>query len=139
MSTGTYVAYRVLNHKELRDWCYRHGLTVTEEELHVTVAFSRKAFEPKLDKTSIIAINPLFCKGYNHFGEVLALEIDHPQLQALFRDCMERGATYDYSSYRPHITLAKLEDIDGEVDIPEPKFHILLGKVYVEELELDDH
>lgn len=140
MSKGTYVAYKVLNHNELRDWYNKQNLTVTEEELHVTVAYSRKQFESKLDKTVIISVNPLFFKGHQLFGDSLVLEFSNAKLTSLFNNYISNGATYDYEEYRSHVTLTSLEEQEN-LDLTQltpPNFPILLGSIYSEELQFDE-
>lgn len=135
---GTYVAMKVLNSDELIAFCASQGLVVTKpDELHVTIAYSRKHFDfyPAMVERTI-KIQP-GCSCFESLNGCLVLMLDSVELQCEFARTREAGAQYDYDQYQPHVTI---EYDCGDVDISyleNPNFCICLGQEYVEDLDPD--
>lgn len=139
MSKGTYVAYTVLNHDQVRNFYSKQGIEIDPElKLHVTLAFSRKEFTPTLERTKILPINPMFYTEHKRLGDSLVLTFRNRYLDTKFEEFLKLGATWDHENYDPHVTII-YDTLNESYEIPElelPDFPIILGSPYVEELEI---
>ena len=127
---GKYIAVKVKNAQELYDWYSNQGIEVVPaDELHCTIAYSKKDFEYEVSKADI------FVSEFNTYLEPLGddgaivLKIHSQELQDRFNRCILAGATYDYPSYKPHITIS-YKEIENIKDIKQPDFDIVLGDEY---------
>lgn len=134
---GKYIAVRVKNAQELHDWYSKQGVEVIpNDELHCTIAYSKKDFEYTISKDDIFVsefnskLEPLGNDG------AVVLKIYSQELQDRFNRCINAGATYDYPSYKPHITIS-YKEIENLDDIIQPDFDIVLGDEYTNPLDED--
>lgn len=134
---GKYIGVKVKNAKEVYDWYNNQGVEVIpEDELHCTIAYSKKDFEYTISKDDIhvsefnSVLEPLGDDG------AIVLKIHSQELQDRFNRCIAAGATYDYPSYKPHITIS-YSGIDNINDIKQPDFDIILGDEYANPLNED--
>jgi len=136
---GTYVSANIKNNKEVYDWFKNQGVDMEDKEnLHCTISFSRKEFNhiPNMEdvivkQSDFIGIEPLGDDG------ATVLKFNSEDMQKRFNKCMSDGATYDYDSYIPHITLTyngKYLELDK---IKMPNFDLILGSEKVEPLDLE--
>ena len=132
---GGYVSVKVINNIQLANWYKDQGLeTIDPLELHCTIAYSRVPFHRVPNKDEIIVNNtfpelsPLGDEG------CVVLKLYSEELENRFKECMEAGATYDYESYIPHITIAVgvTEDLSK---YKSPNFDIILGNETIEKLD----
>lgn len=139
-STGTYVAVKVVNNEQLRDWYVKQGLDVIPaEELHVTIAYSRKVFDRTINEADINITPENIKDELELLGDdgAIVIKLNSPELHNRFKECMEAGATFDYPEYQPHITLTyESKDVDLS-KFEKPDFDIILGNEYVNELDLN--
>jgi len=134
---GKFIAVKVKNAKEVYDWYINQGIEVIpEDELHCTIAYSKKDFEYTLSKEDIYI--PESSSKLEKLGDAgaIVLKIYSQELQDRFNRCINAGATYDYPSYKPHITISYSE-VDNLENIKQPDFDIILGDEYTNELEED--
>ena len=140
-SKGTYVARKVKNAESLYNHYKNQGVNVIPiEELHCTIAYSKKEFKPKLNSKDIEImydediypyLEPLGNDG------CIVMKFKSKEMTERWQDCIDRGAIYDYESYIPHITIAIDEkDLDLK-SIRKPDFNIILSDEYTEELDLN--
>lgn len=140
-SKGTYVARKVKNAESLYNHYKNQGVNVIPmEELHCTIAYSKKEFKPKLNSKDIEImydediypyLEPLGNDG------CIVMKFKSKEMTERWQDCIDRGAIYDYESYIPHITIAIDEkDLDLK-SIRKPDFNIILSNEYTEELDLN--
>jgi len=108
---------------------------VPMDEYHCTVIYSRKrvseveGIKPTLPITATV-------KGWDVFGDCLVLTLTSPGLLSLNSKCMDLGATSDFESYKPHITVAT--EYTGEVpSVPVPKMKLSFDQFVVEDLKED--
>ena len=136
---GTYVSVKVKNSKEVYDWFKKQGIEVlNSDDLHSTISYSRKEFErePNTDEIIISKDNLI---GIEQLGDegAYVLKFNSDELTKRFNECMEAGATYDYDTYIPHMTIT----YNGKgvyfekVNIPD--FDIILNNETVEPLDLE--
>ena len=105
-----YVSRKVLNADELIAWAKAQGFKtmVPPEELHVAAAYSRAPVDwdaagDHFDYLKVEggerSVAPLGDKG------ALVLKFRSGELQARWKQFREAGASWDYESYQPHVTL----------------------------------
>lgn len=114
----------LLNAEALIGWAKANGFPTTlgEGELHVTIAYSKQALEwpDTIDDTIIIpssnkrALMPLGDKG------AVVLRFDSPTLQGRHQELLDAGASYDFPSYRPHITITWEAPTDLDINSIHP-------------------
>ena len=138
-SKGTYVAFKVKNGDQLVSFCNSLGIEVSKpDELHVTVSYSRTTFNMNMFPDEEFVIPP----GHSHFSllnNCLVLKLDSVKLHSEFIRAKNHGATYDYPTYQPHITIQYDSTITPHqlIRLKNPDFDIVLGDQYIEPLNLD--
>lgn len=120
-----YVSRNLTNADAFIAWAKAQGFakTIPASELHVTVAFSKR----KVDWTKIVPdAEPLVIKASkNRSVEPLGTEgavvmlFNSPELQARWKAIRDAGASWDYPSYRPHISIT-YDGGDIDIDTVEP-------------------
>ena len=107
------------------------GRLIHAKQYHCTVMYSRVHVEP-------IKINtPISAKaiGYDIFDDnLLVIRLNCPQAVSIFNDLRANGATYDYSEYKPHITVAA--EWKGRVPEVLPKNIIWFDSYDYEDLDV---
>lgn len=141
---GTYagVRYDLESKSYISSLASKFDNPIKEEDIHSTLLFSRKFlpnYEPLGEVNEIV--KP---KKYNIFKSddknVLVLEVTSKWLEERHKSLMEtHGATWDFPSYIPHITLSY--DV-GDIEIPklskkDLKTELIISEEYSEELNLD--
>lgn len=137
--TGTYVAVKPVGAtaQMVGAWMQRSGLPnlVTLDSLHVTVLYSRKAIRVT-NRGDEYQAAPAGWKLFpNTDGTTsLVLLLDSPGLTRRHSELIRQGATHDYASYEPHLTVTY--DFRGDwTGGLEPIGHgLLFGKEYSEAL-----
>jgi hypothetical protein len=77
--------------------------------------------------------------SYEIFGvdkRYLVLKVDNKKLHDRFNNAKKLGATFDFPSYKPHITLGELKDDIDLKSLPVPNFSIKTSAEYQEDLDL---
>jgi hypothetical protein len=88
-SKGTYVSVKVQNHEELSKWFQDQGLkTIQSNEMHCTIAYSKKEFKHKIIKDNIIVNDFLEISPLGDDG-CLVLKFKSAELQERFKNCMD--------------------------------------------------
>lgn len=151
MSVGTYAAASVLPESRdiIAEYVYHIGIPnpLDPELYHCTIMYSRKPhpdFEPieygKLQtQISHFLIFPSRCPVDGSVQQALVAVLDSPMLEARHHHIREvHGATYDYPSYIPHITLSydvgEGFDLEG---LPVLDTKIYLSGEYAEDINED--
>jgi hypothetical protein len=107
-----YVRRRLLNAKNIIDWAKQQGFktTLPEDDMHVTVVYSKTPVPwnamPRQDA------NPLVVPG-DHTREVkplgdqgaVVLRFDSSKLNDRWQQHVDSGASHDFPSYQPHVTI----------------------------------
>jgi hypothetical protein len=138
----TYASRPVSNASDILAWARSQGFksALPAEELHVTVAFSREPMDasevPAAEQSMVSAggkrtVEPLGDEG------AIVLKFESAPLQQRWKQYRDAGASWDYDSYQPHITIT----YDGEgVDLSKVKPYtgaIVLGPETTEPLNTD--
>lgn len=108
-------------------------------DLHVTIAYSTQpvdwfavgeSWSPKLE---ISAGGPRQMEAFGDDGKYKALLITASELRWRHAEIVERGASWDWPEYQPHISI----QIGGDIDLSEVEPYqgkIILGPEVFEEL-----
>lgn len=143
---GTYVSMDLSDEcRTLLDHFVEMNLGLTERvdpsTYHITIIYSRTpvpSAEQYKGNTSDIEAK---VSGYEVFptkndGKCLVMRLEFPFANMLNKQLTAEGATSDYDSYKPHMTIAY--DIKQEVDphtLPVPQFPLKFGPVKVAPLD----
>ena len=127
-----YVHRPVVNAEEIRDWFKSQGMArmLPAEDMHITIAYSKRRvdweaigdeaqekleMEPSLRRSVV----PLGDKG------AVVMKVSSPQLEARWQSFINKGASWDWPGYQPHITLT-YDAVDAGRFVPFPGW-ITLG------------
>lgn len=144
-----YVSRQVLNPQEILNWAREQGIPGLEaaRDLHVTVAYSRKPVDWLKIPTSwntaddgklrIIPGGARVVDRLGESGEAVALLFKSDELEWQHQRIIEAGASWDFESYQPHLSLSF--DAEGfDVSKIEPyRGRIVLGAERFEELQAE--
>lgn len=143
-----YVSRKLLNASELLDWAQSQGFTSTmpADELHVTVMYSKRpvnwfkmgewgSFAGEL---IVPAGGPRMVEKLGNDGAV-ALIFQSGELQFRHREMREAGASWDYPSFLPHVTLTYSA---GDIDLAKVEAYqgrLIFGPEIFEQIASDWH
>ncbi len=140
-----YVNRKVVNTSDIAAWATEQGITDLREDLHVTVAYSRQAFDwmkagnanewgtDGSDQLVIPEGGPRAVEALGGMSAVLLFASS--QLCWRHESIIRAGGSHDYSDYTPHISLTK-----AIIDLSkvEPyRGRIVLGPEIFEEIRED--
>lgn len=142
-----YVSRRVVNADEILAWAREQGFTstLTAEQLHVTVAFSRTPVDWMEvgeawagDKAGELTIAPGGARLIEKFdGGAVVLLFNASELSWRHEQIKQAGASWDWPEYQPHITLT-YDPGDLDLSSVEPyRGRIVLGPEVFEEVNED--
>jgi hypothetical protein len=130
----------VLNGAAIRRWAEEQGLKnpVPARKLHVTVAYSRSPVDwmklggwSSTDKLRIGRGGP---RQLDRFKDSTVLLIHSDELHWRWQELRDRGCSWDYPTYQPHVTVATGEQ--GELERLDPYVGpIVLGPEEFKNLE----
>lgn len=138
-----YVSRPVANAGDILAWARSQGIENLEspDKLHVTVAFSRDPVSPAAGGDApgqlVSASGEREVKRLGDEGAVV-LRIDSPELHARWQAWRDAGASWDFESYQPHVTLTY---DPGKVDLAKVQPYrgaVVLGPEKAEPLDLDE-
>jgi hypothetical protein len=113
-----YVHRPLTNANELIAWAKAAGFktTLVADDLHVTIAFSRKAIDWDAAGESYDAlVVPAVVDGVDpkraverlgDDGRAVVLRFESPELAARHQHFRQMGASWDHDAYRPHVTIS---------------------------------
>lgn len=137
---GTYVSRKVRNPEILYNFFKDQGVNVVPmNELHCTIAYSRKEFLLDVDSKDIIIKPEQLKSKLEPLGDdgAIVLKFESKEMIERFNHCIKKGATYDYPKYQPHISISyNGKDLDLN-KIKVPNFDIILCDEKSEELDLN--
>lgn len=140
---ATFYAYRpVENGDELVQWFKAQGLKtmLQKHDLHITIAYSKARINWEAiqeDEQKQLELEPSLRRAVMPLGDkgAVVLKMEHlPRLQARWDYFIQKGASWDYPGYQPHITLTYKSDTDVANLIPYPG-RIVLGSETWEEVK----
>lgn len=143
MSEGLYGAVKFLSttNSRLYHFAKEHDIPnpVKSEDYHTTFIYSRKSVPIKtLGKLP----DPVEIKHstfeWDLFGpskNILVIKFESMFLHYRWKYAMDRGASYDFPEYIPHVTLSYDAEGFDHSKLPLPKFDLYIGEEYTKPLE----
>lgn len=137
-----YVHRKVLNADEIIAWAKEQGFktTLPADDLHVTVAFSRKAVDwMKMGESwsSEVEVGAGGARMLERFGDARVLLFNSSELSWRHEEMKRSGATWDHPEYQPHITISYTEDAPDLADVEPYQGKISLGPEIFQEVKAD--
>lgn len=130
-----YVMRPVLNGGEIAEWAKSQGFATTldPDDMHVTIAFSRDAVDWEAVPESSAGVTlPAAKREVAKFeGGAVVLKLASSDLMDRWHEIMDKGASWDFPAYEPHITLtydpgdldlSKVKPFDGAILLGEEEF-----------------
>ena len=142
---GVYGSFKLTQEsaKKLSDWIIDSEIVepIDTKDLHLTTTYSK--IDPKQEilpsnKTNIALNYKEF--SIATYGRALVLEVTSDELEEIHKLASDAGASYDYDTYKPHITIsynAKANENILPLLFP-PNFDLILSHEEVETLKEDD-
>ena len=143
---GTYVSMDLSDEsRALLDNFVEMNLGLTERvdpsTYHITIIYSRTPVPSAENHAGSIGGDVAKVTGYEVFptkndGKCLVMRLEYPFANLLNKQLTAEGATSDYDSYKPHLTIAY--DITQEIDpatLPAPQFPLHFAAVKVAPLD----
>lgn len=111
-----YVCRPLLNGAAIHKWATGQGFksALPGDELHVTIAYSKDRLEWPARRSGNLKITG-GRRSIEKFGDAVVLRFSSAKLQDRWRAICAAGASYDFPSYKPHVTVtyeAKGLDLD---------------------------
>lgn len=103
---------------------------------HSTIVYSRKQIPFNLNgDIGPIIIDPSTYAFHVFDENYLVLGYNNDEITNLWEEAMDLGATWDFDTYRAHISIAI---VDKNFRIPDilPTFPMIVNKIYTEDLDL---
>ncbi|MHA3913858.1 anti-CBASS protein Acb1 family protein [Halovulum sp. GXIMD14793] len=134
-----YVRRNVLNAKDILAWAREQGFetTLAEDDLHVTIAFSRKPVDWMKVGTAWeedLEVVPGGARIMDRFGDARVLLFASSALSWRHEEIMRSGATWDHPEYQPHITISYSDTSPDINEIRPYRGKIILGPEIFEEI-----
>ncbi|MGB0854663.1 MAG: anti-CBASS protein Acb1 family protein [Pikeienuella sp.] len=134
-----YVRRDVLNGSEIIAWAKEQGFktTLPEDDLHVTLMFSRRAVDwMKMGESwqSDLDISAGGARMMERFGDARVLLFASSELSWRHEQMKREGATWDHAEYQPHITISYDPEAPDIADIEPYRGEIKLGPEIFEEV-----
>lgn len=110
-----YINRPIENAEAIIEWAKAQGFqtTLPAEEMHVTIAYSKKPVDwnkAGIDKSSFVSIGgPRSVEALGDAGAIV-LKFTDQDLRKRWGELRDMGASWDYDSYKPHITISYAGD-----------------------------
>jgi hypothetical protein len=135
---GSYACVKLstASSNKLYKWILKNNINspVDSKTYHTTLAYSRK-YIPGLEKMNPSL--PIVAKAveWDLFDDnSLVLKLNSAELHKIFNEIIDMGATYDYETFIPHLTVAT--NYSGAVPDKIPTFSLKFDSYNVELLDL---
>ena len=142
---GIYGHREVMNGANLQEWALANGFSkpLEDDDFHCTVCYSRGSRFDTSDiygKGKFITLHPSDYKSVEPLGTegAVVLKFVSKELEKTWKDCIDKGASWDYEGFTPHITItySNAEGVDlSKIKLPD--FPIILGDLEFKDLEDD--
>lgn len=137
---GVYGSFKLTEDstKKLSEWIKDNNVIEPVEDLHITTTYSK--VDPKQEITPSEKNNiRLDHKEFSiaTYGRALVIEVESKDLETIHKSAIDSGASYDYETYKPHITISYNAEANENI-IPllfPPDFDIVLSHEEVEPLK----
>jgi hypothetical protein len=134
--SSLYVCRPLLNADEVRAWMRQVGFPVSIPDMHVTIVHSTTpmswtSVSPQLDAIRVTGGK----RTIEEFGdEATVLTFASNLLQDRWQQFIDAGASFDWDSYRPHVTLTD-EDASSLLHIEPYKGDLFFGPEVYQEID----
>ncbi len=146
-----YVSRPLKNAAEFRAWAKAQGFksVLPAGDLHVTIAYSKKPVDwnaagDSFDTETVPAISRARGpRSIEKLGDAVVLRFQSPDLTRRWKQFKDAGASWDYDSYKPHISIT-YDAGDIDLDEVEPYMGLLefgpekFGEVRTDDLAEDE-
>jgi hypothetical protein len=138
-----YVSRAVENRDDIVKWARSQGFTDIAEDLHVTITYSRTPVDWMAmgqswrGKLEIEAGGPRLVEALGPDGKYKALLFTAYELVSRNQEMRDKGASFDWPEYQPHISI----QVGGDIDLATVKPYtgkIVLGPEIFEEIHSGD-
>jgi HK97 family phage prohead protease len=136
-----YIKRPVLNGDAFKEWAGTQGFgsVVAPSDMHVTVVFSKEGAPDLAVDSEQVVIPAESLKEVKPLGDegAVVLRFESEALTNRWQEAIDAGASWDYDSYQPHMTISYA---GSEVDLSKvelPDFEMVLGGEIHEEVNLD--
>ncbi|QIG70188.1 hypothetical protein EVB87_088 [Rhizobium phage RHph_N28_1] len=102
------------------------------KDFHITTTYSKMPVDIPLTKISPFTLNPDYFE-HEAFGDLLVLRVKHKKLDELWSMACALGASWDYPTYKPHITISQKRLLIDRPP-PVPDFPLVVSRYKVEPL-----
>jgi uncharacterized protein len=140
MNKTLYVHRNLLNTKDLIKFYGAQGIKL-DHALHVTICFSNAKVDweqaPK-PQTKIIQLARSNFRKHLVLGKKFVLKLDPPSIKMRHEEYKKIGATWDFPTYMPHVSLCDVDSVGINTDINKIKpwtGKILFGSEIYEEVK----
>jgi uncharacterized protein len=133
-----YVNRKLLNSDDIVSWAKEQNIEKLSDpnKFHVTIAYSKNPInweDIKLEKNNLTIEND--ARKLEFFGEgALVLRFFSKELQNRWQELKDLGASWEYPTYKPHITLIYDSEIDIN-DIEPYKGSLIFGPENIREID----
>lgn len=131
---GVYVGRPLLNKDQFIQWCKSVGFSDINEDLHVTITYSKKNFKNVTSNVEQVVIPPSHFTAITILGDATVLLFTSNQLYKDHQDKIALGATSDYPLYTAHMSISYSHQF---IDCPLPDFDLVFGEEVEKELNED--
>ena len=139
---GVYGSFKLTEDstKKLSEWIKDNNVIepVEDEDFHITTTYSKVDPEQEIipsEKNNIRLDHKEF--SIATYGRALVIEVESKDLETIHKSAIDSGASYDYETYKPHITISYNAEANENI-IPllfPPDFDIVLSHEEVEPLK----
>lgn len=136
-----FVSRRVKNGAEILRWARSAGLdpNVPEDDLHVTIAFSRVPFDWFSIGDSFrqeVTIEEGGPRSVEQFGSAIVLRVSEDELEWRHWEFIDAGASWDWPEFKPHVTIRTDAPMGTDLSGVEAfQGEILLGPEIFEDID----
>ena len=116
-----YVSRPLRNVAAIKRWAAEQGIANVDDDLHVTVLYSRTPVDPFALGSSwneVLTIPEGGPRAVQQLGEKVVLRFSSDDIEWRHRSMIERGASHDYPEFLAHVSIADAEGVDIEAVEP---------------------
>lgn len=137
-----YVSRKLLNAKDVIRWAKAQGFktTLPEDDMHVTIAFSRNPvdwMDVGESWTSRLELGAGGPRQMEQFGEARVLLFASDELKWRHERIKDAGASWDHPEYQPHVTISYDPDAPDIADIEPYTGPLIFGPEVFAEIKED--
>lgn len=105
------------------------------KDFHITTTYSKAPVDIPLTKIKPFTLDPAYFE-YEQFGDLLVLRVKHKVLNELWQKAKDLGASWDFPTYKPHITISQKRLLIDKLP-PVPNFPLVVSRYKIDPLKDD--